>query len=184
MQHPAAQTAATKFQEGSIEHGRKASAARGKSHGINGGGRRWYGMASLGAAAIVGEAVYNSTSAVVKKTADITVDVIEHKFSHSAGQVIREPGTRREMSCVRLLQWQLLKEESRPRRLPFACSVSSWQRHSDRRKVAIPETGYPYQFQSDKAVESIGTEDFDRTVKCLGKSTACEFFLEKRSGSR
>jgi hypothetical protein len=79
-------TAATKFQEGHLgeklvphaEH-RMVLTAVGE-----------VGMASLGAAAIVGEAVYNSTSAVVKKTADITVDVVQHKFGHSAGQVVRD----------------------------------------------------------------------------------------------
>jgi hypothetical protein len=80
------QTAATKFQDGNMgerlvphPESRMVLMAVGD-----------VGMASLGAAAIVGEAVYNSTSAVVKKTADITVDVIEHKFGHSAGQVVRD----------------------------------------------------------------------------------------------
>jgi hypothetical protein len=48
------------------------------------------GMATLGAAAIIGESVYNSTSAVIKKTAEVTADVVQHKYGHSAGQVVRD----------------------------------------------------------------------------------------------
>jgi hypothetical protein len=79
-------TAATKFQEGNM--GEKLVPHAEHRMVLKAVGE--VGMASLGAAAIVGEAVYNSTSAVVKKTADITVDVVQHKFGQSAGQVVRD----------------------------------------------------------------------------------------------
>ena len=50
------------------------------------------GMATLGAAAIVGEAVLATSQAVVRKTADVTVDVVRHKYGESAGQVVDDAG--------------------------------------------------------------------------------------------
>jgi hypothetical protein len=38
-----------------------------------------------------------------------------------------------------------------------------------------------HQLLSDEAVESIGKEDYDRMVACLGQSVTNEYF-EKRSG--
>jgi hypothetical protein len=39
-----------------------------------------------------------------------------------------------------------------------------------------------YQLFSDEAVESIGREDYYRTITCLGKCLANACFREKRSG--
>jgi hypothetical protein len=39
-----------------------------------------------------------------------------------------------------------------------------------------------YQLLSDEAVESIGREDYDRMVACLGQHTTDGYFREKGSG--
>jgi hypothetical protein len=43
------------------------------------------GIASLGAAAIVGEAVFETTKAVAQKSALVAADVVRHKYGESAG---------------------------------------------------------------------------------------------------
>lgn len=48
------------------------------------------GMASIGAAAIVGEAVFETTKAVAQKTASVTADVVRYKYGTAAGQVIQD----------------------------------------------------------------------------------------------
>lgn len=48
------------------------------------------GMASLGAAAIVGEALFDSTRAIAQKTTHVTADVVQHKYGTSAGQLVRD----------------------------------------------------------------------------------------------
>jgi hypothetical protein len=44
---------------------------------------------------------------------------------------------------------------------------------------SVAETGY--QFFSEEVVESIGREDYDRMVACLGQSIT-NLYFEKRSG--
>lgn len=48
------------------------------------------GLAAIGAAATVSDAVRHSSRAVVSKTADVTADVVEHKYGSSAGQIVRD----------------------------------------------------------------------------------------------
>jgi hypothetical protein len=48
------------------------------------------GLASLGAAAVVGEAVINSTAAVAQSGAAATADIVEHRYGPAAGQVARD----------------------------------------------------------------------------------------------
>ena len=50
------------------------------------------GMASLGAAAIIGEAVFESTKTVAQTTVKVTADVTRHKYGDSAGQVVQHAG--------------------------------------------------------------------------------------------
>jgi hypothetical protein len=48
------------------------------------------GIASLGAAAIVGEAVFETTKAVAQKSALVAADVVRHKYGESAGRVVED----------------------------------------------------------------------------------------------
>jgi len=48
------------------------------------------GLAAIGAAATVSDAVRHSSRAVASKTADVTADVVEHKYGSSAGQIVRD----------------------------------------------------------------------------------------------
>lgn len=48
------------------------------------------GIASLGAAAIVGEAVFETTKAVYQKSASVTADVVRYKYGESAGQIVED----------------------------------------------------------------------------------------------
>jgi hypothetical protein len=50
------------------------------------------GMAGLGAAVVVAEALAESTKSVYLKTAEVTADVVEHKYGSGAGQVVRNTG--------------------------------------------------------------------------------------------
>lgn len=50
------------------------------------------GMATLGAAAIVAEAMIETSRAVLKTTVLVTADVVEHKYGTSAGQVVSDAG--------------------------------------------------------------------------------------------
>jgi hypothetical protein len=47
------------------------------------------GMATVGAAAMVGEAVVETGRCIVKKTAGVTVDVVGHKYGTTAGEVAK-----------------------------------------------------------------------------------------------
>lgn len=72
---------ASKFEEGKMgEHlppeGREALKAVGK-----------VGLATVGAAAIVGEAIYETSRLVMEKTGKVASDVVEHKYGASAGKV-------------------------------------------------------------------------------------------------
>jgi len=48
------------------------------------------GVASVGAAAIVSEAIVNTSSSIVQKTASVTADVVRHKYGDSAGQIVKD----------------------------------------------------------------------------------------------
>lgn len=48
------------------------------------------GLATLGAAAIVGEALFDTTKAVAQKTASVTADVVRHKYGDAAGRVVED----------------------------------------------------------------------------------------------
>lgn len=48
------------------------------------------GMVSIGAAAIVGEAVLESTADVVYATTLVTADIVQHKYGPSGGQIVRD----------------------------------------------------------------------------------------------
>eukprot|EP00980_Cylindrotheca_fusiformis_P009787 scaffold2156_cov115-Cylindrotheca_fusiformis.AAC.12 len=50
------------------------------------------GMATIGAAAIVGEAMVETSRALVKKTGSVTADIVGHKYGASAGQVVTDAG--------------------------------------------------------------------------------------------
>lgn len=50
------------------------------------------GVAGLGAVAIVGEAVFETTKAVAQKTVAVTADVARHKYGDSAGRVVEDAG--------------------------------------------------------------------------------------------
>lgn len=50
------------------------------------------GMATIGAAAIIGEALLETSRAVLEQTAAATADVVEHKYGTSAGQVASDAG--------------------------------------------------------------------------------------------
>lgn len=50
------------------------------------------GMATLGAAAVVGEALVETSRALVKKTGAVTAGIVEHKYGTSAGQVVSDAG--------------------------------------------------------------------------------------------
>ena len=50
------------------------------------------GMATIGAAAVVGEAIVETSRAVMEKTACVTADVVKHKYGTSAGQVVKDAG--------------------------------------------------------------------------------------------
>jgi hypothetical protein len=50
------------------------------------------GMATLGAAAVVGEAMVETSRALVKKTGAVTADIVGHKYGTSAGQVVSDAG--------------------------------------------------------------------------------------------
>ncbi|CAB9519861.1 expressed unknown protein [Seminavis robusta] len=48
-----------------------------------------FGTAAVGATALVADALLESTGQVAKKTAEVTADVVRHKYGSSAGQVVR-----------------------------------------------------------------------------------------------
>jgi len=48
------------------------------------------GIASLGAAVIVSEAIVDTTSQVINKTVSVTADVVSHKYGNCAGQIIKD----------------------------------------------------------------------------------------------
>mmetsp|Transcript_37333 Transcript_37333/g.42666 ORF Transcript_37333/g.42666 Transcript_37333/m.42666 type:complete len:502 (-) Transcript_37333:323-1828(-) len=48
------------------------------------------GVASVGAAAIVSEAIIDTSSSIVRKTASVTADVVRHKYGDSAGQIVKD----------------------------------------------------------------------------------------------
>jgi hypothetical protein len=50
------------------------------------------GMAAIGAAAVVGEAMVETSRSVMEKTACVTADVVKHKYGTSAGQVVKDAG--------------------------------------------------------------------------------------------
>jgi len=50
------------------------------------------GVASLGAVAIVGEAMFESTRSVAKKASNVTADVVSYKYGEEAGQVVKDVG--------------------------------------------------------------------------------------------
>ena len=80
------QAATQRLQDGQVtenilpdEDGRTIAAAAGQ-----------VGMASLGAIAIVGEAVLQSTRQVAKQTAVVMANVVQHRYGSSAGQAVRD----------------------------------------------------------------------------------------------
>ncbi len=48
------------------------------------------GIAAFGAAAVVGEAVLETTKSVSQKTVSVTADVVRHKYGDQAGQIIQD----------------------------------------------------------------------------------------------
>ena len=50
------------------------------------------GIATIGAAALLGEVVVDTSRALAAKTASVTADVVQHKYGTSAGQVLRDAG--------------------------------------------------------------------------------------------
>jgi hypothetical protein len=50
------------------------------------------GMATIGAAAVVAEAMVDTSREVIEKTASVTADVVKHKYGTSAGQVVKDAG--------------------------------------------------------------------------------------------
>ncbi|KAI2489567.1 hypothetical protein MHU86_25013 [Fragilaria crotonensis] len=48
------------------------------------------GIATFGAAAVVGEAVLETTKSVSQKTVSVTADVVRHKYGDQAGQIIQD----------------------------------------------------------------------------------------------
>lgn len=48
------------------------------------------GIASLGAATIVAEAIFDTTKAVTRKTVSVTADVVRYKYGDTAGQIIQD----------------------------------------------------------------------------------------------
>ena len=50
------------------------------------------GLATLGAAAVIGETVVESSRVIVHKTTSVTADVVQHKYGTTAGQVVQDVG--------------------------------------------------------------------------------------------
>jgi hypothetical protein len=48
------------------------------------------GVATVGAVAIVGEAVFETTKSVAQKTAAVTADVVRYKYGESAGNIVQD----------------------------------------------------------------------------------------------
>jgi hypothetical protein len=71
----------SKFAESLPPEGREVMKAVGK-----------VGMATIGAAAVVAEAMVETSRAVIEKTASVTADVVKHKYGTSAGQVVKDAG--------------------------------------------------------------------------------------------
>jgi hypothetical protein len=64
--------------------------------------------------------------------------------------------------------------------LLVVCRASNGIVTGDRLGFNITNTGH--QLLSDEAVESIGREDYDQMVACIGQDMTDEYFREKRSG--
>lgn len=78
--------AAKKFEDDRIGH----ILIRDKSHRevLMAAGR--VGMATFGAAAVVGEAVFETSKSVTRKTVSVTADVVRHKYGDHAGQILQD----------------------------------------------------------------------------------------------
>jgi len=67
------------------------------------------GMAGLGAAAIVGEALYETTRAVSQKTVAVAADIVRYKYGDAAGQVVQDTSDAADNICRTMAHFSMLK---------------------------------------------------------------------------
>ena len=130
------------------------------------------GMATLGAAAVVGEAVFETSTSVSRKTVAVTADVVRHKYGDDAGQILQDGCDTTGNILTTIAHVALL--ESRVWSKSVAKNAGKVQfrnQYDDGGEEELPEDPLLY-LDSTKAEAIAVVRRLHRTTNMLGKDVA------------